>query len=168
MVALPPRRARDAPPKPHRPPIRAQHRTRAVTLVPVFSRRSPFPAWGAGGHPGRCRWCRPQAPPGRPDPPAGMPAASWSGWGRAVRAGAPGPWNNCSDTGCFIVESALIVLVVDTVIHNCEPPIVGRGGMWYDVVSCSAAAVVFLPMVYSIRGNLKRSFKKRRKNLNIL
>ena len=68
----------------------------------------------------------------------------------------------------FIVESALIVLVVDTAIHNCEPPIVGRGGMWYDVVSCSAAAVVFLPMVYSIRGNLKRSFKKRRKNLNIL
>ena len=61
------------------------------------------------------------------------------------------------------VEAALVVLVVDAVIHNCEPPIVGRGGMWYHEVSCSAAAVVFLSMVYSIRGNLNWSFKKRQK-----
>ena len=36
MAVLPVLRARDAPPKPHRPPTKAQHRTRAVTLVPVF------------------------------------------------------------------------------------------------------------------------------------
>ena len=94
--------------------------------------------------------------------PAGLAGVGLSGLGSPVLGIA------VMIQAAFIVESALIVLVVDTVIHNCEPPIVGRGGMWYDVVSCSAAAVVFLPMVYSIRGNLKRSFKKRRKNLNIL
>ena len=166
MVALPPRRARaEAAQAADQGAAQNQSRDLGAGLfpeaLPVGPGNPGFILIVAGGAGGLILLCRLGLRPGS-GLPAGLAGVGLSGLrvpvlGIAVMIQA-----------VFIVESALIVLVVDTVIHNCEPPIVGRGGMWYDVVSCSAAAVVFLSMVYSIRGNLKRSFKKRRKNLNIL